>query len=477
MDFHSFTYAAFFLVVWSLNLTLPHRLQNRMLLAASYVFYGWWDYRFLALILLSTGTDFLCGRMIDRLDRREKKARKRWVGLSLAINLGVLAVFKYFDFFTQSAAELLGLFGLQVNPLILHLTLPVGVSFYTFQSISFTIDVYRNQVKPARNFLDYALYVSFFPQLVAGPIERGKNLLPQVVNPRTLTAERLSEGLLLIFWGLFKKIFIADNLARLCDPVFANPGTADGGMTLIALYLFAWQVYCDFSAYTDLARGSAKLLGFEIMDNFRTPYWATNIQDFWNRWHISLSSWIRDYLYYPLALARVNGRHLDVKLVTLFTFLIIGLWHGAGWGYVLWGLYHGLILAGYSLLVPKMRPYRGPKATALRLALKVGSIILTFHVIVLGGIFFRSASLAKAWQMLVNLVGDPWLDRPDLVLFQKMMFYLWPMLVMEFFLYHKKALTRFFDLPRPARYAWYYLCFYLAAMYGSAKAGFIYFQF
>ena len=269
MLFNSLEFAIFFPLVLGLYVCFRRRGQNLLLLAASYLFYGWWDWRFLSLIFVSTVVDYFCGRAIGATT--EPKRRKRWLWLSVGVNLGILGFFKYFDFFASSLTDLLSLVGMRANPGTLNILLPVGISFYTFQTMGYTIDVYRGRMEPRRNFLDFALFVSFFPQLVAGPIERARVLLPQIENPRRITFAGLSDGVYLIAWGLFKKIFIADNLARYVDPVFTDAGPVQGAAVLLAVYAFAFQIYCDFSGYSDIARGCAKCLGFELMVNFNLP--------------------------------------------------------------------------------------------------------------------------------------------------------------------------------------------------------------
>ena len=297
MLFNSLEFLVFFALVYGLYRVLGHRGQNRMLLLASYVFYGAWDWRFLSLILISTLVDYQAGLKIASSDQRGQK--RFWLFCSVATNLSLLGFFKYFNFFAENLAGLFGLFGIQLDPVTLRIVLPVGISFYTFQTMSYTIDIYRGKLAPTRSLPDFALFVAFFPQLVAGPVERARNLLPQILAPRTVTREGFFQGCFLIGWGLFEKVFIADNLARIVDPVFATDGSWGGATILLACYAFAFQIFCDFDGYSNIARGIGKCLGFEIMINFNLPYFAVNPSDFWKRWHISLSSWLRDYLDIP----------------------------------------------------------------------------------------------------------------------------------------------------------------------------------
>jgi alginate O-acetyltransferase complex protein AlgI len=357
----------------------------------------------------------------------------------------------------------------------------VGISFYTFQSLSYTIDIYRGRMEPVDRFEDYALYVAFFPQLVAGPIERATRLLPQIAAPRTLPPGYLSEGAFLIFWGLFKKIFIADNLAALLayvgDP--ADAGAGAGGMVLATTYAFTFQLYADFSAYSDIARGTARLMGFDIMVNFRSPLFAPNIQETWNRWHISLTSWIRDYIYYPLALTRMGRRHPDVRAVAILTFLVMGLWHGAAWGYILWGGYNGLLLAGYGTISPFLRR-RKKRMAAPEPVRRAGfglSVFLTFHCMVLGALLFRGESLGQigAWLRLLafDFGWTPWTTRVLVRSFA----YAAPLLAADLILYRHEDVTRLFGFPRPLRYAFLYLALFLMVVFHAPASHFVYFQF
>ncbi|NEO92828.1 MAG: MBOAT family protein, partial [Moorea sp. SIO3G5] len=300
MLFNSFIFVLFFIIVYTLYLFLNrnYKAQNILLLIASYVFYGWWDWRFLSLLALSTVVDFTVGKQLQ--DIKEDRKRKLLLCISLVFNLSLLGFFKYFNFFAESFSSLLQIVGLQVDWVTLTILLPVGISFYTFQTMSYTIDIYRGKLKPISNFLDFALFVSFFPQLVAGPIERATTLIPQIILPRNLNIEQINAGILLIVWGYFKKVVIADNMATIANPIFNNYTQYQGLDVLIGILAFTVQIYGDFSGYSDIARGISKLMGFELMVNFKLPYFALNPSDFWLRWHISLSTWLRDYLYIPL---------------------------------------------------------------------------------------------------------------------------------------------------------------------------------
>jgi len=480
VNFHSYEFALFFAIVYAAYLSLSHRWQNRLLLAASYLFYSFWDPRFLGLILLSTATDFFCGRAMTA-HSKGSVARRRFLLLSLGVNLSVLFFFKYFNFFLDNLNGLAGLFGLGLHLPTWRIILPVGISFYTFQSLSYTIDVYRGQMEPVESFPDYALYVAFFPQLVAGPIERATRLLPQIAAPRTLPSGYLAEGTFLIFWGLFKKIFIADNLAALLayvgDPAGAGGGA--GGMVLATTYAFMFQLYADFSAYSDIARGTARLMGFDIMVNFRSPLFAPNIQETWNRWHISLTSWIRDYLYFPLALSKWGRVRLDVRVVVILTFLIMGLWHGAAWGFVLWGGFNGLLLAGYGTISPALRRWK-KRIDAPEPVQRLGfaaSVVLTFHCMVLGALLFRGESLGQIGEWLRLLFTDfGWTAWTSQILLRSFA-YAAPLLVVDLILYRHENVTGLFQFPRPMRYAFLYLALFLMVVFHAPASNFIYFQF
>ena len=395
MVFNSWLFFAFALVVFPLYYHLTHRWQNRMLLVASYVFYGAWDYRFLALLLFSTLVDFIAAR---RITVSEGRRRKAWLVTSLAVNLGLLGFFKYFNFFIDSANGLAGSFGIDPGFLRLGIVLPVGISFYTFQTMSYTIDVYRGKLEPAQSFRDFALFVSYFPQLVAGPIERATHLLPQIERPRRVDLRLLHEGIWLISWGLFKKAVIANNLAIVVDRTFASGAGATGAEYLIAIYAFAFQIYCDFSGYSDIARGLAALMGIDLMVNFNSPYAATSPRDFWRRWHISLSTWLRDYLYIPLGGNR--GALWQTYRALILTMLLGGIWHGAKWTFVVWGLYHGVWLSLHRWLAVD-RGWTLPDTRAWRIAARAG----TFHAVCLGWLFFRADSLTHAGQILASFTA------------------------------------------------------------------------
>jgi alginate O-acetyltransferase complex protein AlgI len=404
--FNSWEFALFFPVVYLLYLLLPtRRLQNLLLLGASYYFYAAWDWRFLGLVLGSTLLDYICARAIE--EATDDRRRRMFLVASVIGNLTVLGFFKYYGFFVESLDDLLRPLGLTSRGVRLDIVLPIGVSFYTFQEMSYTIDVYRREIRATRSLLDFAVFVAFFPHMVAGPIQRAANLLYQVARPRRLTRAAFVSGGWLILWGLWKKIVIADNLARIVDPIFAGSATVAALPAYLGAVAFAFQIYCDFSAYSDIARGVARLLGFELMLNFNLPYFATNPSDFWRRWHISLSNWLRDYLYIPLGGSR-GGEARTYRNLGL-TMLLGGLWHGAAWNYIWWGAYQGALLIGHRLLGgerPPAKPGMGGAGWWL-------SVIVTFHFTLLGWLIFRSTrrvwvdgvSRDDSWRQMLEMVS------------------------------------------------------------------------
>lgn len=400
MLFNSFAFVVYLLIVLPLYYALPHRYQNRMLLFASYLFYGWWDWRFLSLLAISTLVDYSLGKRISGTSAQS--ARKYLLAASIVVNLGMLAVFKYFNFFVDSAAAVLQFAGLNANLPLLSVVLPVGISFYTFQSLAYVIDVYRGSQQPARSVIDFALYVSYFPQLVAGPIERASRLLPQLQKQRVVTRDQWNSGLALMLCGYVKKVAIADAIAPYADPVFNHPQVYSSAATWVAMYSFAIQIYCDFSGYSDIARGVSRLMGIELMENFRQPYLASNISDFWRRWHISLSEWLRDYLYFPLGGSRRGTVRQYMNL--LLTMLLGGLWHGASWNYVLWGGLHGCYLVVHKLAAGKRPAKRATSQfPSLRIVALVVKTFVTFHMVSFAWIFFRCPDLPRALDFLGGL--------------------------------------------------------------------------
>ncbi|MEM7201455.1 MAG: MBOAT family O-acyltransferase [Planctomycetota bacterium] len=405
MLFTSLSFFLFLAVVVAGYFCLRHRAQNLWLLAASYVFYGVWSWRFSLLVLLCTATNFACGALIHAAATRGRKRLWLWVGV--VWNLGVLGFFKYYNFFADNLTAFLGLFGLQASWHITDLILPVGISFYTFQALSYTIDVYRGKLEPVRSFSDFALFVAFFPQLVAGPIERATNLLPQIGAPRRVTAASLRSGFWLIFLGVYKKVFVAEELGRMVEPIFAAKGSYAGVDVMLGCALFSLQIYADFAGYTDVARGTARVLGFELMQNFRAPYFASNIQEFWNRWHLSLTTWIKDYMFYPMALSRRWAKILGAGGISLVIMTVIGFWHGASWNFILWGAFHGLVIHAYTKVRPSLyRLTRGWGGLRRQVWVAV-CIVFTFSVVAVSEVLFCTEDLRHAWWMFRDLFLRP----------------------------------------------------------------------
>ena len=392
MSFTTFSYMAFLPIVLLLYYLLPRQVKNPLLLVASYFFYACWNPAYSLLMLLSTAITYFCGLLMER---KAAGKRRLWLVLSLCLNLGILFVFKYFNFFADTIADVMRLFGSAPASAHLELLLPVGISFYTFQALGYTIDVYRGDMPAERSFIDYALFISFFPQLVAGPIERSGNLLPQLKVVRKFSTENIVDGMLPICWGFFKKLVIADNLAVLVNTAYAAPAEYSALQLIIATTAFAFQIYCDFSAYSDIARGSAAMLGVRLMENFDRPYLADSIQDFWRRWHISLSGWFRDYVYFPLGGNRVSPLRRCGNLLVVF--LLSGLWHGAAMTYVLWGLLHGLYqVVGIATRDCKRRALSRLHIAESNRVLRFLRVACTFVLVTLAWVLFRANTLPDA---------------------------------------------------------------------------------
>ncbi len=401
MIFHSLDFVVFFVAVTALYWAIPHRGQNVLLFAASYFFYGYVHPWFLILIAASTLIDYCAARGMERWPA----VRKRFLWLSIVSNFGMLGFFKYFNFFVENVAAVLTAAGLTVSEPTLRILLPVGISFYTFQAMSYTIDVYRGELRARRSLLDVAVFVSFFPHLVAGPIQRASYLLPQVESRRRFSAENARSGFALICWGFFKKLVVADNVGVVANKVFA---LADPTFYILwaGVFAFAIQIYADFSAYTDIARGTSRWLGFELTENFDHPYLARSPGDFWRRWNISLSTWFRDYVYIPLGGSR-DGRWRWVRNV-LVTFLLSGFWHGASWNYVLWGFYHGVLLIFTGRLSKARQASARPGPSLLVVPQIAGMFVLTL----VGWLFFRETELSAIVRDLqLSPFGVSQLDR------------------------------------------------------------------
>jgi D-alanyl-lipoteichoic acid acyltransferase DltB (MBOAT superfamily) len=478
MLFNSLVFVAFFLLVYAGYLLLHRqtRWQNILLLFASYVFYGYWDWRFLSLIALSTLIDFGAGMLLgqaDGLSDAGQRVRKRVVMGSVVANLTILGFFKYFGFFVDSAADVLHLLGMQADPATLNIVLPVGISFYTFQTMSYTIDVYRGRLEPTKDLLAFAVFVSFFPQLVAGPIERARNLLPQVASPRRITVEHVNTGLFLILWGYFKKVVVADNLALIANGVFNNYEAFAGLDLLLGLLAFSVQIYCDFSGYSDIARGIARLMGFELMVNFRLPYFALNPSDFWQRWHVSLSSWLRDYLYIPLGGNRGSAARTYRNLG--LTMLLGGLWHGAAWNFVAWGGFHGLILMLYRRF--ERRPaHADPWGGAHHPAVVFAKLSLMTVLTLFGWLLFRSSSLGQIAYMITNMSLAP--SGHSSAMAYDLVFFTLPLMAVQVYQYRRRDLLVLTKWRAWLRVPCYGLLFLAILIFGVRESvEFIYFQF
>jgi len=398
MLFNSLEFLVFFLIVFVLYwfvLQKNLKYQNMLLLLSSYIFYGWWDWRFLSLIVISSAADYFLGLKIS--ESNEEKFRKRLLYCSLILNLGFLGFFKYFNFFIESLVSVLSQLSIKTDISTLSIILPVGISFYTFQTLSYTIDIYRRKIVPTKNILSFFTFVAFFPQLVAGPIERAKHLLPQFIKSRKFDYNFARSGGKLILLGFFKKVVVADSLAVLVNTVYDNPENYKGFPMVIATLFFTFQIYCDFSGYSDIAIGTARLLGFDLMTNFRTPYFSKSLTEFWRRWHISLSTWFRDYVYIPLGGSRVGKYRVNANI--FITFVVSGLWHGANWTFVIWGGIHGLFLILEKNII-KIRRKRD------NIIMNYISMIYTFLIVSFSWIFFRSNNVGEALYILKNMFSD-----------------------------------------------------------------------
>ena len=403
IEFLLFLPTVFVLYWFVFNKKLKH--QNLLILVSSYIFYGWWDYRFLLLIVLSTIIDYVIGLNIST--ESSKKNQKILLWCSILFNLGVLGFFKYYNFFIDSWIDLFSSIGYDIKSVwTLNIVLPVGISFYTFQTMSYTIDIYRKQLKPTKDFISFASFISFFPQLVAGPIERATNLLPQILNKRKFKYDQGVQGLRLILWGMFKKVVIADSLAPMVNDIFGNYQDFGGGTLWLGAIYFSFQIYCDFSGYSDIAIGTSKLFGFELMSNFKFPYFSRNIGEFWRKWHISLSTWFRDYLYIPLGGSK--GRKWKSLRNIFIIFLVSGFWHGANWTFVVWGLYHAVLFIP-SFVLKTNRKYVSSiiaEKSILPSPKEAVQALTTFILVTIGWVFFRSETIDDSFNYFCKLFLD-----------------------------------------------------------------------
>jgi len=473
MSFVSYEFFVLFGALLALYFIISHRLQNRLLLLASYIFYGWWDWRFLILLFASSSMDYLWGFALDKehYPSLSRQRRKTALILSVICNLGILGFFKYFNFFVESFVELSQKLHLHADLPLLKIVLPIGISFYTFQSMSYTIDIYRGELRSTKNYLDFLTFVSFFPHLVAGPIQRAANLLPQVIKPRNLTLENFYSGTQLAFYGFFLKMVIADNAATVVNATFhqSNPSSP---AVILAIYAFAIQIYCDFCGYTNIAIGISRMIGFNLTLNFNLPYFATNPSDFWRRWHISLSSWLRDYLYISLGGNRKGEYRTYLNL--FITMLLGGLSHWAAWHFVLWGFFHGLLLFIYRLLqTDTAAPSPGQRRMRFWL-----SVIFYFQLTCIGWFLFRvenMAQLVTLWHAVTTNLSFAGCSAPDLL---KILLLWVPVLSLELWQFSKNDLEPWVKWPVFLRVPFYLAMFYAIVLFGTPeKNEFIYFQF
>src|SRR5579872_2459000 len=427
MVFNSLQFLWFFPVVYGLYRACPAmfgverglRAQNWLLLVASYYFYAAWDYRFVALLAASTIVDYTCGLAMDRITGQRR--RRIVMTLSITFNLSLLGFFKYFNFFADNLAALFVALGWHPDFVTLRVLLPIGISFYTFVTMSYVIDVYRREIRPTRNFVDFAVFVAYFPHLVAGPILRATKLLPQIQRPRRIRRDQILEGSWLIVWGFFQKIFVADNLAPLASNVFAPGGHPAGVNVLLGVYAFAFQIYGDFAGYSNIARGTSKLMGIELVENFRFPYLVRTPQAFWRHWHISLSTWLRDYLYIPLGGNR--GTPAQTRRNLLITMVLGGLWHGAAWTFVLWGVYQGVLLVIYRPYAAAVESWRGVR--------RVAAGLVMFHLTCAGWLIFRAPSLRDLVTLSGSLMTRFAPSAVDTALMTSLALYVLPLLVIH----------------------------------------------
>ncbi|MDC8004531.1 MBOAT family protein [Aureisphaera galaxeae] len=475
MLFNSFDFGFFLVIVFAMYWIIGakrRKAQNILLLVASYVFYGLWDWRFLGLIFMSSVVDYLAGRALRSTDNKNK--RKLFLWSSILWNIGVLFTFKYFNFFLDNFRSLFGIEATE-GYYFWNVVIPVGLSFYTFQTMSYTIDVYRKKIQPTHNFLEFMCFVSFFPQLVAGPIERARDLLPQFENKRSFDYQSAKEGLRQILWGLFKKILVADKLGIAVTMVFNEPESY-GAITLVyASLLFFFQIYCDFSGYTDIAIGTAKLFGFKLNRNFRIPYLSISIAEFWMRWHITLTKWFTDYVYFPILRSRKKITPTLRVFAVIVTMVLVGLWHGANWTFVMFGLVNGIIL-----VVERIPFFKNGEVLQKKLYKipRILSFLYFFAIAALMSMFFRSHDISQSFLILkkwFTLEIDPQISS----LIGIKLMYLVILVVAELLTQKKDFPLQQLEIkiPKPARWAIYYILIFLIVRYAEPKEAFIYFQF
>ncbi len=469
MVFNSFEFFIFLFLVLIIYYCINQKSQNLFLLAASYLFYGWWDWRFLGLLAVSTLVDYNVARLIGRASSMTRK--KQLLLISLVVNFSILGFFKYYGFFIENFKVIAGYVGLSLDPFTLHVILPLGISFYTLQTVGYTMDVYRGRIEPCDSLTDFALFVSFFPQLVAGPIERASHLIPQLRKERTVNYEMIRKGCFLILFGLFQKMVIADNLAVVVDRLFKTPHLFSSYELIIGIYAFAFQIYCDFAGYSNIAIGTALLLGVDIMKNFDCPYFSVRIGEFWHRWHISLSTWLRDYLYFTMGGSRTGNVYINL----MATMTIVGLWHGASWMMLIWGAMHGLYLVVERFIIKKISlPTVNKDKAGLR---EFAGMFLTFHLVCFSWVFFRAPSLRHAIDYLGNIATNWGVLRIDFISMMALPFIC---LMFIFDIFHQRAEgLHFYNRWGVVRRAALYTFLFMTILFlgGANIEPFIYFLF
>lgn len=478
MLFNSLNFAIFLPIVFLLYWFATKgnlRLQNILLLISSYLFYACWDCRFLFLLIFSTQLDYFTG--IKMSNAKNQNSKKFWFWLSISVNLGFLGVFKYYNFFAESFASVLENIGLNVNPWTLKVILPVGISFYTFHGLSYVIDIYKDRIKAEKNFIDYSVFVSFFPLLVAGPIERATHLLPQIQKKRTFDYAKAVDGLRQILWGLFKKVVIADQCAEYANQIFNNSADYSGSTLFLGAIFFTFQIYGDFSGYSDIAIGTARLFGIDLLRNFAFPYFSRDIAEFWRRWHISLSTWFRDYLYIPLGGSK-GGTLMKVRN-TFIIFIVSGFWHGANWTFIVWGFLNALyIMPSIIFNTNRNNLEIVAKGKYLPSFKDIISIGITFVLTVFAWIFFRAENIGHAWNYISGIFSSSILSIPTItpkILFILLLIFI----VIEWFGREEQyAISRLGKKWTPVfRYVLYFILIIAIFWFAGTEQQFIYFQF
>ena len=482
MLFNSLDFAIFLPIVFLLYWFVTQKnlnLQNALIVLASYVFYGWWDWRFLSLIIFSTVVDYLVGQKLSIEDKKSKRKALLWT--SIIVNLGFLGFFKYYNFFLENFIDAFSLFGMQINANSLNIILPIGISFYTFQTLSYTIDVYKKKLEPTQDFIAFSAFVCFFPQLVAGPIERATNLLPQFYKKRTFEYNKAVDGMRQILWGLFKKVVIADNCAEFANQIFNNSADMNGSTLVLGAIFFTFQIYGDFSGYSDIAIGTSRLFGFDLKQNFATPYFSRDIAEFWRRWHISLSTWFRDYLYIPLGGSR-GGTWMKVRN-TFAIFLVSGFWHGANWTFIAWGALNAIYFLPL-LLTNNNRKNLGVVAEGKLLpsVKELIAMLTTFIITVFAWIFFRAENISHAFSYIGGVFSESIISAPS---FSKAKYSLIILCLIAFFISiewfgraEDYAIKHLFMNKKQKQWFFYILIVIIIYfMYPTNESEFIYFQF